>query len=170
MEESARAALSWVRSHAEGLGIPSQKFADNDIHVHVPSGAVKKDGPSAGVALATALVSLFSEVPVRSDVAMTGELTLRGLVLPVGGIKGKVLAAHRAGIRTVILPERNRKDLADIPDEVQRELEVVFVTRIGEALEVALAGGEGVPLLTEPRPPVPPPVRPEARSRRNAAS
>ncbi len=170
MEESARAALSWVRSHAEELGIASSRFAENDIHVHVPSGAVKKDGPSAGVAIATALVSLFSDVPVRSDVAMTGELTLRGLVLPVGGVKGKVLAAHRAGIRTVILPERNRKDMADIPEEVQRELEVVFVTRMGEALDVALAGGETVPLATDTQPPVVPRVQPEAPSRRNAAS
>ncbi|HEY8141502.1 MAG TPA: endopeptidase La [Kofleriaceae bacterium] len=170
MEESARAALSWVRSHAEGLGIPSSTFAENDIHVHVPSGAVKKDGPSAGVALATALVSLLSDAPVRSDVAMTGELTLRGLVLPVGGIKGKVLAAHRAGIRTVILPERNRKDMADIPDEVKRELEVVFVNRIGEALDVALASGEAVPIATDAHPPVVPRVHPENPSRRNTAS
>ena len=170
MEESARAALSWVRSHAEGLGIPSSTFAENDIHVHVPSGAVKKDGPSAGVALATALVSLLSDAPVRSDVAMTGELTLRGLVLPVGGIKGKVLAAHRAGIKTVILPERNRKDMADIPDEVRRELEVVFVNRIGEALDVALAGGEAVPIATDAHPPVVPRVHPQNPSRRNAAS
>jgi ATP-dependent Lon protease len=170
MEESARAALSWVRSHAEGLGIPSSTFAENDIHVHVPSGAVKKDGPSAGVALATALVSLLSDSPVRSDVAMTGELTLRGLVLPVGGIKGKVLAAHRAGIKTVILPERNRKDMADIPDEVRQELEVVFVNRIGEALDVALAGGETVPIATDAHPPVVPRVHPENPSRRNTAS
>jgi len=173
MEESARAALSWVRSHAEELGIPSVRFAEADIHVHVPSGAVKKDGPSAGLALATALVSLFSDVPVRSDVAMTGEVTLRGLVLPVGGIKGKVLAAHRAGIRTVILPERNRKDLADIPGEVLRELEIVFVSRIGQALEVALAGAEAVPTTTGVHPPVVPrvqPPEPPPPSRRNAAS
>jgi ATP-dependent Lon protease len=170
MEESARAALSWVRSHAEELGIPSSRFAENDLHVHVPSGAVKKDGPSAGVALATALVSLMNEVPVRSDVAMTGEVTLKGRVLPVGGIKSKVLAAHRAGIRTVILPERNRKDLADIPDEVQRELEVVFVTRIGEALDVALAAGESVPIATDAQPPVVPRVQPEKPTRRNASS
>ena len=170
MEESARAALSWVRSHAGDLGIPSSRFAESDLHVHVPSGAVKKDGPSAGVALATALVSLMSEVPVRSDVAMTGEVTLRGQVLPVGGIKSKVLAAHRAGIRTVILPERNRKDMADIPDEVQRDLEVVFVTRIGEALDVALAGGDSVPIATDAHSPVAPPFQPERPSRRNAAS
>ena len=170
MEESARAALSWLRSHAEELGIPSSRFAESDLHVHVPSGAVKKDGPSAGVALATALVSLMTEVPVRSDVAMTGEVTLRGRVLPVGGIKSKVLAAHRAGIRTVILPEGNRKDMADIPDEVQRDLEVVFVTRIGEALDVALAGGESVPIATDAQPPVMPRVQPEKPTRRNASS
>ena len=170
MEESARAALSWVRSHADELGIPSSRFAENDLHVHVPSGAVKKDGPSAGVALATALVSLMNEVPVRSDVAMTGEVTLKGRVLPVGGIKSKVLAAHRAGIRTVILPERNRKDMADIPDEVQRDLEVVFVTRIAEALDVALAAGESVPIATDAQPPVVPRVQPEKPTRRNASS
>jgi len=172
MEESTRTALSWVRSHAEQLGIPAGRFAESDIHVHVPSGAVKKDGPSAGVALATALVSLVSDVPVRSDVAMTGEVTLRGLVLPVGGIKGKVLAAHRAGIKTVILPERNRKDLADIPDEVLRELEVVFVGKIGEVLDVALAGGrELMPVVAGSHPPVLPRVAAEeAPRRRDAAS
>jgi ATP-dependent Lon protease len=170
MEESARTALSWVRSHAESLGIESKRFSESDIHVHVPSGAVKKDGPSAGVALTTALVSLFTDQPVRSDVAITGEMTLRGLVLPVGGIKGKVLAAHRAGIKTVILPERNRRDLADIPAEVQRELEIRFVTRIGEALDIALGGREGVPIGSESvAVPAPAPVA-ATSSTRNAAS
>jgi ATP-dependent Lon protease len=138
MEESARAALSWVRANAERLGIDSHRFADSDIHVHVPSGAIKKDGPSAGLAITTALTSLMVDQPVRPDVAITGEITLRGLVLPVGGIKGKVLAAHRAGIHTVLLPERNRKDMAEIPDEVRNELDVRFISRIGDALEVAL--------------------------------
>jgi ATP-dependent Lon protease len=138
MDESARTALSWVRSHAEELGIEPGRFAETDLHVHVPAGAVRKDGPSAGVAMATALVSLFSGRPVRPDVAMTGEVTLRGLVLPVGGIKGKVLAAHRAGIHTVLLPARNREDLADVPEEVRRELDIRFVSKVGEALEIAL--------------------------------
>jgi ATP-dependent Lon protease len=143
MEESALAALSWVRSNAEGLGIDSHRFVDSDIHVHVPSGAIKKDGPSAGLAITTALASLLLDRPVRPDVAITGEITLRGLVLPVGGIKGKVLAAHRAGIHTVLLPERNRKDMAEIPDEVRQELDIRFVSRIGEALEVALGESPG---------------------------
>ncbi|HKE14534.1 MAG TPA: endopeptidase La [Kofleriaceae bacterium] len=138
MEESARAALSWVRANAERLGIDSHRFADSDIHVHVPSGAIKKDGPSAGLAITTALTSLMLDQPVRPDVAITGEITLRGLVLPVGGIKGKVLAAHRAGIHTVLLPERNRNDVTEIPEEVRKDLDIRFVTRIGEALEVAL--------------------------------
>jgi ATP-dependent Lon protease len=138
MEESARAAMSWVRANAESLGIDSHRFADSDIHVHVPSGGIKKDGPSAGLAITTALTSLMLNRPVRPDVAITGEITLRGLVLPVGGIKGKVLAAHRAGIHTVLLPERNRKDVAEIPEEVRKDLDIRFVSRIGEALAVAL--------------------------------
>ena len=172
MEESARAALSWVRSHAEGLGIDSKRFSESDIHVHVPSGAIKKDGPSAGVAIATALVSLLLGRPVRPDVAITGEITLRGLVLPVGGIKGKVLAAHRGGIRTVILPERNRKDMLEVPDEVQKDLDVRYVTRIGEALEVALGEAAEPAVETDPGAPVPSsaPRRPEDSRTRTTAS
>ena len=141
MEESARAALSWVRSNAERMGIDSKLFAENDLHLHIPSGATRKDGPSAGVAMAVALVSQVSGKPVRSDVAMTGEISLRGLVLPVGGIKSKVLAAHRAGIHTVILPEKNKQDWVEVPEEVRRELDVRFVNRVDEALDIALGAG-----------------------------
>jgi ATP-dependent Lon protease len=137
MKESARAALSWVRTHVEELGI-SPDFEKLDVHVHVPAGAVSKDGPSAGVAMTVALASLFTGRRVRGDVAMTGEITLRGSVLPVGGIKEKVLAAHRAGIKRVILPDRNRKDLVDIPESVQKDLELSFVKRIQDVLEQTL--------------------------------
>jgi ATP-dependent Lon protease len=143
MKESARAALSWVRTHGEELGL-NPDFEKLDVHLHVPAGAVSKDGPSAGVALIVALASLFTGRRVRGDVAMTGEITLRGSVLPVGGIKEKVLAAHRAGIRRVILPDRNRKDMVDIPESVRKDLELVFVKRIQEALELTL---ESVPVV-----------------------
>ena len=148
--ESARAALSWVRTHVEELGI-SPDFEKVDIHLHVPAGAVSKDGPSAGVAMTVALASLFTGRRVRGDVAMTGEITLRGSVLPVGGIKEKVLAAHRAGIKRVILPDRNRKDLVDIPESVRKDLELSFVKRIQDVLEQTLESvameipGAGVP-------------------------
>jgi ATP-dependent Lon protease len=138
MKESAQAALSYVRSRAAQLGIAPDFLEKSDLHVHVPAGAVPKDGPSAGNALLTALVSLLSGHRVRGDVAMTGEITLRGSVLPVGGIKEKVLAAHRAGIKRVILPERNEKDLVDIPEEVRRTLEIVLVKKVDETLKAAL--------------------------------
>ncbi|RMH37875.1 MAG: endopeptidase La [Deltaproteobacteria bacterium] len=143
MEESVRAAHAWVRSRADQLGIDPDRIATSDVHVHVPAGAVRKDGPSAGVAIATALVSAYTNTPVRHDVAMTGEITLRGLVLPVGGIKEKVLAAHRAGVRTVVLPERNRKDLRDIPADVRDALDIRFARRIDDVLAVALRGYGG---------------------------
>ena len=142
MKESARASLSWVRTHVDELGI-SPDFEKVDIHLHVPAGAVSKDGPSAGVAMPVALASLFTGRRVRGDVAMTGEITLRGSVLPVGGIKEKVLAAHRAGIKRVILPDRNRKDLVDIPESIRKDLDLSFVKRIQEALEQTL---ESVPV------------------------
>ncbi|HMO26257.1 MAG TPA: endopeptidase La, partial [Tepidisphaeraceae bacterium] len=138
MKESATAAFTLVRSRAESLGIDAKKLAESDIHVHVPAGAVPKDGPSAGVAMFTALASLLLNRPARADVAMTGEITLRGLVLPIGGLKEKTLAAKRAGIKQVIVPERNRKDMPDIPDEVQKTLKFHFVSTVDEVLELAL--------------------------------
>ncbi len=139
MKESAQAALSYVRSKARALKIPENFFEQGDIHIHVPAGAIPKDGPSAGVTMFTALLSLLTKRSVRSDVAMTGEITLRGLVLPVGGIKEKVLAARRAGIRAVILPKRNEKDLEEIPEEVKKDMKFHFVHRMDEIIPIALA-------------------------------
>jgi ATP-dependent Lon protease len=138
MKESAHAALSYVRAKAEELGIPKGIFEETDIHVHVPKGAVPKDGPSAGITIATALASLLSGRRVRDDVGMTGEITLRGQVLPVGGVKMKALAAHRAGLSTVVLPQKNEKDLDDIPEEVLEDLNIVLVERIDQVFETAL--------------------------------
>jgi ATP-dependent Lon protease len=138
MRESAQAAVSYVWSHAEALEIDPKAFEGKTIHVHVPAGAIPKDGPSAGVTIMTALASLASRRPVRSDVAMTGEITLRGKVLPVGGIKEKVLAAHRTGIRTVILPRRNERDVEDVPEELRREMRFEFVDEAEEVLRHAL--------------------------------
>ena len=138
MRESAEMAYSYVRSKANDCGMDPDAFGKEDAHVHVPAGAIPKDGPSAGVAMVMALTSLFTGRPVRSDVGMTGEVTLRGRVLPVGGIKMKVLAAHRAGLTTVILPQRNEKDLDDLPDDVRESMHFVPVDRIEEALQVAL--------------------------------
>jgi len=127
-----------VRANAERLGIAPAAFAESDVHVHFPAGAIPKDGPSAGNALVSALVSLFTGRAVRADVAMTGEITLRGAVLPVGGIADKLLAAHRAGIRRIVLPERNAKDLVELPSDVRAELDVVLVKRIDETLAAVL--------------------------------
>jgi ATP-dependent Lon protease len=138
MKESAQAAVSYVRSKAAELGIDEEIFGKSDLHIHVPAGAVPKDGPSAGVTMATALVSLLTERPVRSNVAMTGEITLRGQVLPVGGIKQKVLAAARVGINTVILPKRNEPDLDDIPEEIRNRLHFVFAERVDDVFANAL--------------------------------
>ncbi|CAN5812526.1 endopeptidase La [soil metagenome] len=138
MRESAQAALSYVRANAESLGLDPELFKDTDLHVHVPAGATPKDGPSAGVALTTALISLLTGIPTRDDVAMTGEVTLRGQVLSVGGIKEKVLAARRAGVTTFILPARNEADLDDVPEELRDEMEFVPVNTIAEALAVGL--------------------------------
>jgi ATP-dependent Lon protease len=138
MKESAKAALSYTRSRSAELGIDTSTLDTNDLHIHVPAGAVPKDGPSAGVTIFTALVSLLSNRPVRPDTAMTGECSLRGRVLPVGGIKAKVLAAHRAGIRRVILPEQNRRDIDDVPADVLSDLEVVFATDMSDVLDAAL--------------------------------
>ncbi len=138
MKESAQAALSYVRTHAERLGIDPGFFKDHDLHVHVPAGGIPKDGPSAGGAMACAMVSLLTGKRVRGDVAMTGEITLRGHVLPIGGLKEKVLAAHRAELSRVVLPERNRKDMVEVPDEIQEDLEFVFISKIDELLEAAI--------------------------------
>jgi len=140
MQESAKTAMSYLRAHQEELNIPAKAFEQHHIHIHVPAGAVPKDGPSAGVALCTALASLLSNEPARHDVAMTGEITLTGRVLPVGGIKEKVLAARQAGIHTIILPEKNRKDVEEIPPELSANLEFIFVKDISEVLRVALNG------------------------------
>jgi ATP-dependent Lon protease len=138
MKESAQAALSYVRSRADRLGIPADFFENCDLHIHVPAGATPKDGPSAGITMATALASLLSGRPVRSHLAMTGEITLRGRVMPIGGVKEKVLAARRAGVTTVILPRRNEKDLEDVPENVRKELQFHFVDTIDEVLDIAL--------------------------------
>jgi len=138
MKESAETALSYIRSKAQQFGISEDFYEHNDIHIHIPAGAIPKDGPSAGVAICTALVSLFKNKPVRSDLAMTGEITLRGLVLPVGGIKEKVLAAHLAGIKYVALPKKNENDLTEIPSEVKQEIKFLFIEKIEEVINFAL--------------------------------
>jgi ATP-dependent Lon protease len=140
MRESAQAALSWVRGHERILSpdVPDNWFAEHDIHIHVPAGAVPKDGPSAGVAMATALSSLIAGRPVNSEVAMTGEITLTGQVLPVGGLKEKSLAAQRAGIKKVIVPDRNEGEILEIPAHERADLEFIYVDRIEKALEVAI--------------------------------
>jgi ATP-dependent Lon protease len=138
MRESVQAALSIVKNRAALLGIDSARFEKSDIHVHVPAGAIPKDGPSAGVAMFMALASLMMERTVRSDTAMTGEISLRGLVLPVGGIKEKVVAAARAGMQRVMLPARNRKDYEDIPDEVRYSIEFIWLETVDQAVAAAL--------------------------------
>jgi ATP-dependent Lon protease len=143
MKESAQAALSIVKNRAVSFGIDPELFERSDIHVHVPAGATPKDGPSAGVAMFLALVSLMTERTVRSDTAMTGEISLRGLVLPVGGIKEKVVAAARAGLKRVMLPARNRKDYEDIPEEARRQMEFIWLERVDDAVASALESARG---------------------------
>ncbi|HLG98129.1 MAG TPA: endopeptidase La [Bryobacteraceae bacterium] len=140
MQESAKAAQSYIWSHADDFDINPRLFKDAGVHVHVPAGAIPKDGPSAGVTMATALTALYTKLPARSDIAMTGEITLTGLVLPIGGVKEKVLAARRAGIHTVIMPKNNQKDLRDLPDDVRKEMEFVFAERIEDVLRTAIPG------------------------------
>ena len=152
MKESAKAARSWVRAHAQEYGIAGDFYKTMDIHIHVPEGAVPKDGPSAGVTLVTALISALSGVPVRQNVAMTGEITLRGRVLPIGGLKEKLLAAHRAGIDTVLIPEENRKDLEKVPEKVKSAIRVIPVSDVRKVLETALLTK---PLSPEEKPPMP---------------
>ncbi|MEY4760378.1 MAG: hypothetical protein RLZZ200_234, partial [Pseudomonadota bacterium] len=138
MKESVEAARTVVRSRSRRLGITDELFEKRDIHIHVPDGATPKDGPSAGAAMTTAFVSALTGIPVRADVAMTGEITLRGEVTEIGGLKEKLLAAHRGGIKTVLIPEENAKDLAEIPDNVKSQLEIVPVKWIDKVLEIAL--------------------------------
>ena len=140
MKESARAAISYIRAHAERYGIAPDAFAETDIHIHVPEGATPKDGPSAGITMATAILSAFTHKPVRKDVAMTGEITLRGKVLPIGGLKEKSLAAHRIGIKNIIIPKDNQKDEEEIPAAVREELHFIPVADVGEVFENAIVG------------------------------
>jgi ATP-dependent Lon protease len=158
MKESAQAALSFIRSRAKWLGLEENFLEKTDIHVHIPAGAIPKDGPSAGVTMFVAMASLLTGKPIRNDVAMTGEITLRGLVLPVGGIKEKFLAAHRAGIKRVVMPERNRKDVIDIPEQPRKEIEIMFVKRMDELLphvltEMPKLGVMSVGSVPSPAPP-----------------
>jgi ATP-dependent Lon protease len=138
MQESIQAAMSVVRTRASQFGIDTEFFQNKDFHIHVPEGATPKDGPSAGIGMCTALISAITTIPVRSDVAMTGEITLRGEVLPIGGLKEKLLAAHRGGITTVIIPSENEKDLVEIPKNIKSGLEIVPVRWIDEVISVAL--------------------------------
>jgi ATP-dependent Lon protease len=138
MKESAQAALSYIRSKAQDFNIPEDLFEKNDIHIHVPAGAIPKDGPSAGITMMVALVSLLTDRPVRNDVAMTGEITLRGLVLPIGGVKEKVLAARRAGITNVILPKMNEKDLEEVPESIKENMHFKFIERVDEAIDACM--------------------------------
>jgi ATP-dependent Lon protease len=139
MQESAQAAMSYVRSKADDFRIPKNFNRTTDVHIHIPEGAIPKDGPSAGITLATSLVSALGRIPIRKDVAMTGEITLRGKVLPIGGVKEKILAAHRSGLKTIIIPRENEKDLADIPKNVLDSLNVYMVESMDEVLKIALA-------------------------------
>jgi ATP-dependent Lon protease len=138
MQESAKIAQSYVWAHAADLGVDPELIKSSGVHVHVPAGAIPKDGPSAGVTMTSAMASLYANLPARSDIAMTGEVTLAGLVLPIGGVKEKVLAARRAGIKQVILPYGNKKDLREIPDHVRQEMQFHFVNRVEEVLSIVI--------------------------------
>jgi ATP-dependent Lon protease len=149
MQESAQAALTYVRSRGDYLGLSRDFFQNIDIHIHVPEGAIPKDGPSAGIAMATSLVSALTKRPVRKDVAMTGEITLRGKVLPIGGLKEKLIAAHRGNVTTVIIPRDNEKDLKEIPPRVKNDLKIILVEHIDEVLRQALILDEPEKFLRE---------------------
>jgi len=138
MQESAHAAMSYVRSRAQLLGLPRDFYRNIDIHVHVPEGAIPKDGPSAGITLATSICSALTNIPVRGEIAMTGEITVRGRVLPIGGLKEKLMAAHRQGILEIVLPKDNEKDLPDVPENIRKEMKLHFVTSMDEVLKIAL--------------------------------
>ena len=153
MKESAHAALTYLRAHREEWGLPEGFHKDYDLHIHVPEGATPKDGPSAGITIATALASALTGRPVRMDIAMTGEITLRGRVLPIGGVKEKLLAAHQAGIHRVILPKENAAELKEVPEEILKDLEIHFVEEVGEVLKLLL--------LPPPPPPAVQPDRPQ---------
>jgi ATP-dependent Lon protease len=160
MQESAQAALSYVRSRAEELGLDRDFYQRMDIHIHVPEGAIPKDGPSAGITMATALVSALTKIPVRHDLAMTGEVTLRGRVLPIGGLKEKVLAAHRGGIKAVLIPAENEKDIREIPAAILRSISISLVEHMDQVLRQALVLEHPDDFLkkpTVPEAPVPPP-------------
>jgi ATP-dependent Lon protease len=149
MRESARAAISYARARSADFGIEPGYFDKHNIHIHIPAGAIPKDGPSAGITMATALISTLTGRAIRKDVAMTGEITLRGRVLPIGGLREKTLAAHRGGIRTFLLPKRNAKDVAELPEVVKKDLELIQVSTLDEVLAVALLpeSGEQEPSL-----------------------
>jgi ATP-dependent Lon protease len=167
MKESAQAALSYARTRARQFGIKDDFFATHDLHVHVPEGAIPKDGPSAGITIATAMLSVFTNRPVKRSLAMTGEITLRGNVLPIGGLKEKILAARRAGITTVVIPKLNRKELEEIPTHLRRGLEIHLVDEVEEVLRLALIPpleiralppGPRPPKALPPKPPIKPVV------------
>ena len=155
MKESAQAALTYIRANADKFQIPAEKFSSFDLHVHVPEGATPKDGPSAGITIATAILSAFSGKNVRGDVAMTGEITLRGKVLPIGGLKEKSLAARRVGIKTVIIPEGNRKDIEELPAVVREEIKFIPVKQVNEVFAIVLEGGENYTAVTQDKPSAP---------------
>jgi ATP-dependent Lon protease len=162
MQESAQAALTYARANARGLGLEPAVFDKVNVHIHVPDGATPKDGPSAGIAMATAVISAFTRRPVRRDVAMTGEVTLRGKVLPIGGLKSKTIAAHRAGIKTVLLPKDNAKDIPELPERIRQDLELHPVAHLDEVLAIALLEPMGLPMKVGDEKPVEPVVVPPA--------
>jgi len=158
MQESAQAALSYVRSRATRLGIEPDFYQNLDIHIHVPEGGIPKDGPSAGITMATSIVSALTRIPARSDVAMTGEITLRGRVLPIGGLKEKILAAHRGLLKTVLIPKENAKDLKEIPEKILQEIEIELVEHMDDVLRHALTVKDDRELFQEPSSPPQQPV------------
>ena len=170
MQESMQAALAWVRAHAAEFGIDADFFQSNDIHIHVPAGAIPKDGPSAGITMATAIASALSGIPARRDLAMTGEITLRGRVLPIGGLKEKILAAKRAKLSTVILPRRNKKDLEEIPKHLLKGIAIAYAETMDDVMKIALRRKKPAPAASKPQSSPPTtarskPVRPASHRR-----